>query len=51
MEFKRYPVIQSQNIFQTNQTRSKYWFPWQQTTLNNGIHNMLIVIDLGAFNS
>ena len=49
MEVKLYTVIQLQNIFQNNQTRLKYWFPWQQTTLNSGIYEKLIVIDLGHF--
>ena len=49
MEFKLLIVIHYQNIFQINQARLKYQFPWQPMTLSNGIHNMLIMIDLGAF--
>ena len=48
MKFKLYTVA----LYVSNeQTRSKYRFPWQQTTLNNGIYKMQIVIDLEAFNS
>ena len=36
MEFKLYVVKQQQDIFQINKTISKYWFPGQKTTLNNG---------------
>ena len=51
MEFELYIVIGLQVIFQINQTRLKYQFPWQQMTLNYGIDYMLIVINLGAFNN
>ena len=52
MEFKLYIVIQEQDIFQiTKATILKYWFQGQKTTLNNRTHNMLIAINLGAFNS
>ena len=47
MEFKLYIDIQQQNNFQINQARLKYRSPWQNRTINNGMYDMLIVIDLG----